>query len=206
MANRRAYLVDTENIGSAWKELLPIKSSKDLLILFYTENSPGISYTDLDFIRLYPSSFDMILCNPGKNGLDFQLVSYLGYLIRSAPKTEYIIVSNDTGYDAVVKFWNGREMTVKRQTRSELTLPEKKEEVEDRVEAKEMLKNLLSEEYSDDAHLEGIFRIICDYDAKQLQKLHQTLLKEYGQEAGGAIYKLIKPQIRMIYRAIIPQQ
>ncbi len=205
MANRRAYLVDTENIGSAWKELLPIKSSKDLMILFFTENSPGISYMDLDFIRRYPSSFDMILCNPGKNGLDFQLVSYLGYLIRSAPKTEYIIVSNDTGYDAVVKFWSSRETAVKRQTRSELTLPEKKEEAKDRVEAKEMLKNLLSEEYSDDAHLEGIFRIICDYDVKQLQKLHQTLQKEYGQEAGGAIYKLIKPQIRMIYKAI-PQQ
>ena len=95
MANRKVYLVDTENVGTTWKEILPQKNTKDLIILFYTENSPGISYKDLNIIRQYPSSFDMILCYSGKNGLDFQLVSYLGYLIKTAPKSAYIIISND---------------------------------------------------------------------------------------------------------------
>ena len=99
---RKVYLVDTENVGTAWKELLPQRGVKDMIILFYTENSPGISYVDLNVIREYPSSFDMILCYPGKNGLDFQMISYLGYLIKTAPKTEYVIISNDTGYDAAV--------------------------------------------------------------------------------------------------------
>ncbi len=202
MANRKVYLVDTENIGSSWKELLPKKGSKDMLVLFYTEYSPGISYTDLDLIRQYPSSFELIECYPGKNGLDFQLVTYLGYLIKSAPKTDYIIVTNDTGYDAVVKFWTSRDMSVKRQTRSELTLPEKTEEVDVLGGAKEMLRGLLSEEYSDDAYVEGIFKIICDYDAKQLQELYRALQKEYTPDAGSVIYRMIKPQLRMIYKKI----
>ena len=66
MASRKVYLVDTENVGTAWKEILPQKSSKDVIILFYTEHSPGISYTDLNVIREYPLSFDMILCYPVK--------------------------------------------------------------------------------------------------------------------------------------------
>ncbi len=202
MANRKVYLVDTENIGSAWKELLPKKGSKDILVLFYTEYSPGISYADLDFIRQYPSSFETVECFPGKNGLDFQLVSYLGYLIKSAPKTDYVIVTNDTGYDAVVKFWTGRDMSVKRQTKSELTLPEKTEETDVFAEVKEMLKGLLPEEYTDEAYVDGIFKIICDYDAKRLQELYQALQKEYTPEGGGEIYRMIKPQLRTIYKKI----
>ena len=60
MANRKVYLVDTENVGTAWKDLLPQRNGKDLIILFFTENSPGISYYDLDTIRQYPDSFEMI--------------------------------------------------------------------------------------------------------------------------------------------------
>ncbi len=202
MANRKVYLVDTENIGSAWKELLPQKGSKDMLLLFYTENSPGISYADLDAIRQYPSSFEAIECFPGKNGLDFQLVSYLGYLIKSAPKTDYVIVTNDTGYDAVVRFWTNRSLSVIRKTKSELTIPEKTEETDVLGEIKASLKGLLPEEYSDEAYVEGIFKIICDYDAKQLQALYQTLQKEYGQEAGSEIYRRIKPKLREMYKKI----
>ena len=200
MANRQIYLVDTENVGTAWKDLLPEKGSKDLIILFYTENSPGISYYDLDKIRQYPSSFEMIECTPGKNGLDFQLVSYLGYLIKSAPKTDYVIVTNDTGYDAAVKFWNQREMSVVRKTKSELTTQKQKENSEEEV--KEMLKGLLPEGYSDEAGVEGVYRLLCDYSLKQLQALYMAFLKEYGQENGSGIYKQLKPQIRTIYKRI----
>ena len=200
MANRKVYLVDTENVGSAWTQLLPGKGSKDVIILFFTENSPGISYNDLDTIRQYPSAFELIECTPGKNGLDFQLVSYLGYLIRSAPKTEYIIITNDTGYDAVVRFWSSREIAVTRKTKSELKNPVNAEDA--RKEAKTMLKELLSEEYSEEAYLEGVLKTICDYSAKQLQELYQALQKEYGQDAGSAIYRQIKPQIRNLYKKI----
>ena len=114
METRKIYFVDTENVGSTWKDLLPAKRENDKLLLFFTENSPYISYTDLQIILQYPDQFELIRCNPGKNGLDFQLVSYLGYLMCSAPDSEYIIVSNDNGFDAVVKFWQERNASIVR--------------------------------------------------------------------------------------------
>lgn len=114
MATKKIYLVDTENVGSTWKDLLPIKMGADQILLFFTENSPNVSYSDLQLILQFPDRFEMIKCNPGKNGLDFQLVSYLGYLLKTASKSNYVIVSNDNGFDAVVKFWQERGMSVSR--------------------------------------------------------------------------------------------
>lgn len=114
MATKKIYLVDTENVGSTWKDLLPIKMGADQILLFFTENSPNVSYSDLQLILQFPDHFEMIKCNPGKNGLDFQLVSYLGYLLKTASKSNYVIVSNDNGFDAVVKFWQERGMSVSR--------------------------------------------------------------------------------------------
>lgn len=197
---RKVYLVDTENVGTAWKELLPQRNAKDMIILFYTENSPGISYVDLNVIRQYPSSFDMILCYPGKNGLDFQMVSYLGYLIKTAPKTEYVIVSNDTGYDAAVKFWRDREIEVCRRSKSELTAPRDKQEQDDDV--KTTLKRLLTEGTYTDEDLEKIYQVLRNYSVKQLQELYFALQKEFGAPLGMDIYRQLKPQIKNIYKMI----
>ena len=62
----------------------------------------------------------MIKCYTGNNALDFQLVSYLGFMMKTGAKTQYIIVSNDTGYDAMVRFWNDRERNVSRLSQAEL--------------------------------------------------------------------------------------
>jgi hypothetical protein len=117
---KRIYMVDTENIGSNWKYLLPQLGKYDKLLLFYTVNSPYLSYPDLKEILSYPDSFEMIQCYTGNNGLDFQLVSYMGYLMKTATKTEYVIVSNDTGYDPAVKFWRDRERLITRISTAEL--------------------------------------------------------------------------------------
>ena len=142
----------------------------------------------------------MILCYAGKNGLDFQMVSYLGYLIKTAPKSEYIIVSNDTGFDAVVKFWSDREIEVCRKSKSELTAPRKKEAEDEDVRV--MLKQALPETYHTEEYLEKIYVILRNYDVKQLQALYFALQKELGAEAGMEIYRLLKPQIKNIYKKI----
>lgn len=120
MASKTVFLIDTENVGVIWKELLTRKTAKDRIVLFFTEKSPHISYVDLEFICKYPDTFEMIQCYTGKNGLDFQLVSYLGYLLKSSPKAEYIILSNDCGFDPVIRFWTDREAIVSRQTVNDL--------------------------------------------------------------------------------------
>lgn len=111
---KKFYLVDTENVGSVWVDLIPTLGKQDCLLLFYTVNSSGISYEDLLKLAGQEEKYQMIQCFTGRNGLDFQLVSYLGYLIKSNAKAEFIIVSNDIGYDAVVRFWNAKDISVSR--------------------------------------------------------------------------------------------
>lgn len=123
MYSKTTYLVDTENVGALWKHLLASLGSKDKLYVFYTDNSPHVSYQDLLDIMQYPGCFEPIKCYVGKNGLDFQLVSYLGLLLKSAPKTDYVIVSKDTGYDPVCKFWGDQGYCVCRKTVSLLKAP-----------------------------------------------------------------------------------
>lgn len=111
---KKFYLVDTENVGSVWVDLIPTLGKQDCLLLFYTVNSSGISYEDLLKLAGQEEKYQMIQCFTGRNGLDFQLVSYLGYLIKSNAKAEFIIISNDIGYDAVVRFWGAKDISVSR--------------------------------------------------------------------------------------------
>lgn len=111
---KKFYLVDTENVGSVWVDLIPTLGKQDCLLLFYTVNSSGISYEDLLKLAGQEEKYQMIQCFTGRNGLDFQLVSYLGYLIKSNTKAEFIIISNDIGYDAVVRFWSAKDISVSR--------------------------------------------------------------------------------------------
>lgn len=120
MARRVKYLIDTENVGSSWTELLPFLGKNDEILLFYTTNSPGIPYRDLQMIMEHPFQLEMIPCNTGKNGLDFQLSSYLGYLLRSSAKARYVILSKDMGYDPLVQFWKERGAEITRESAQEV--------------------------------------------------------------------------------------
>ena len=108
------YLIDSENVGDFWIPLLEIPADQAELIVFYTKNSPHMSYDSL--IRLKESDRKVIFikCYEGTNALDFQLCSELGYCIARNENDDFIIVTNDTGYDAAVKYWRRKEYSVKR--------------------------------------------------------------------------------------------
>lgn len=86
---RKIYLVDTENLGSS--ELYSTVDTKQNLLLFFTSQQRCVK--DLKKCNDY----EIIECNVnGKNGLDFIIDTYLGYLVSTYGFTvEYTIVSND---------------------------------------------------------------------------------------------------------------
>ena len=58
---------------------------------------------------------EFIECRYGiKNALDFQLISYLGYLIHQYPEASFTIVSNDGGFDPPYFVWKDRHVKVSR--------------------------------------------------------------------------------------------
>lgn len=112
------YLVDSENVNDNWLMLLDLAAGEDEIIIFYTKNSPHMSY--MSVVKLLGNTTQKITfeeCFEGNNALDFQLISYMGYLMSETSLgdgTEYIVMSNDTGFDAAVKFWKKKGFAVRR--------------------------------------------------------------------------------------------
>lgn len=126
----RHFLVDSENVNDNWLMLFDMADEDDEIIVFYTKKSPHMSY--MSVIRLMENNKINIRFEEsyeGTNALDFQLVSYMGYLMGCAGSfsenkcdaasaescaDEYIIMSNDTGYDPAVRFWKDKGFAVRR--------------------------------------------------------------------------------------------
>ena len=113
------YLIDSENVGDFWIPLLELPADKSELIVFYTRNSPHMSYDSLIRLKESDRTVTFIKCYEGTNSLDFQLVSELGYLIGKNESGSFVIVTNDTGFDAAVKYWRRNKKSVKRITGKE---------------------------------------------------------------------------------------
>lgn len=119
MAEYVTYLVDTENVsasGFVGIDQLP-KSTK--IYYFYSIKSYRPSYPEVEKLRNLKCKVEFVeSAKSGTNALDFQMVSFLGSLIgksSSHGKHKYVLVSNDTGFDAVVDFWTKRGEKVERQ-------------------------------------------------------------------------------------------
>ena len=111
------YLVDTENIGHQWDQIIPSLQQNDIILLFYTESNSTqtVPFSTLGQMTAAKASFKAIHCVKGTNALDFQLVTYLGFLIAKANKKDnFIICSNDNGYDAAISFWKNRGYNISR--------------------------------------------------------------------------------------------
>ena len=155
----RHFLVDSENVNDNWLMLFDMADEDDEIVVFYTKKSPHMSY--MSVIRLIENNKINIRfeeCYEGTNALDFQLVSYMGYLMgdnnnhsestcepasgnteiqdntkpykdnssthpivantadvsAASCADEYIIMSNDTGYDPAVRFWKDKGYAVRR--------------------------------------------------------------------------------------------
>lgn len=135
----RHFLVDSENVNDNWLMLFDMADENDEIVVFYTKKSPHMSY--MSVIRLMENNSINVRfeeCYEGTNALDFQLVSYMGYLMgrndthsennssatpivtdaadvsAASCADEYIIMSNDTGYDPAVRFWKDKGYAVRR--------------------------------------------------------------------------------------------
>lgn len=100
------YLVDFENVSSAGISGIQKLTKEDKVYIFYTANAANMSFTA--HLNLLSSPAEVIYYNVssgGKNALDFQLSSFLGYLICQGKEKNFCIISNDRGYEYVKTFW-----------------------------------------------------------------------------------------------------
>lgn len=113
------YLIDTENVQTRFIQLIPKLSQNDSIILFMMKDKHHLSLKIDDAIAINKKNIEIsvIDCFSGKakkNALDFQLVSYIGYLVCNNRDNHQSlkIVSDDCGFDPVVDFWKDRGIDI----------------------------------------------------------------------------------------------
>lgn len=111
------YFVDYENVHSEGFIGIDGIAKNDTLYLMYTEQCKTFSLEVLEKIIRRKINFEVYKVGSGsKNALDFQLSSFMGYIIAKNEDKECIfyIVSKDTGFDHLIDFWRKKGVNVER--------------------------------------------------------------------------------------------
>lgn len=97
------YLIDFENVHNEGLENIDLLSKNDHVHIFSTENALNIR---MDIVFSKGIDIQGHIVPVRKQSLDMHLVSYLGHLLAIHGKQcAYVIVSKDTDYDNIIKFW-----------------------------------------------------------------------------------------------------
>lgn len=111
-------------------------AASEHIIIFFTQNARKIDMAEI--ANHGSAELKMIEIPAGKQSADIHIGSYLGYLAGKS-KCNIVIISNDTDFDNVIKFWK-KELsisvarkkklqgtTVKKQTDTKASAPTTKE-------------------------------------------------------------------------------
>lgn len=100
------FLIDYENVNSIGLHGIDLLNKNDKVYLFYSEKAESINIDIMNIIIKGDFLFkNFKLAKSDKNALDFQLVLFLGTMIKSQKKpTNFYIISNDNGYQSAIDF------------------------------------------------------------------------------------------------------
>lgn len=195
----KIYLVDSENVGDIWVPLLVSSQEDDEVLVFYTTKSPHMNYENVRMLKETEKEADFIKCFEGSNALDFQLVSELGYRLSQNAAREYVIVSNDTGFDAAVRYWSARKMPVSRLSGKEChrMLTEKKQRVAKKSGAAAEPEQEQSRAAGSEAEAEQVWETGQEAEAergREQSRKPRSSKKSEPSKAGGKAGESGKPE------------
>ncbi len=189
------FLIDYENTNSL--NGIGDLSDEDRVIIFYSEKADKITFDiHLDILSSKAKIEYKRVEVGGKNALDFQLCSYLGYLIKlnEGIETNYYIISNDNGYSFMKTFWE-KEASISIKIQKELInnaiTMQKQIAPDDEIStALQQLENPLTE-----SEIEEIKKIVLKY--KTAQTVNGNLNKLFKDSTrAGSVFKIVKPFIK----------
>lgn len=100
------YLVDFENVHSEGLTGVEKLGENDECYIFYSVNAYSLSF-DLHqkIIESKAKFYYKMVDAHGKNALDFQLVTFLGYLVAKHPDEHFYVVSGDKMFCCATDYW-----------------------------------------------------------------------------------------------------
>lgn len=102
------YLIDYENVGSEGLSGCSTLGKEDHIMIFFTKNAKRIDMSEI--ANHGDAELHMIEVPAGKQSADIHIGSYLGFLAGKNEDSEcsVIIISKDTDYDNVIRFWSAK--------------------------------------------------------------------------------------------------
>ena len=176
----RYFLVDTENISQYdFIEDFSL-TSRDVIILFVSDNSNNIRVKKkknittnsirVEYEDIYGST---------ENALDFQLVARLSLMIYSVgTDSEFFIVSNDTGFNAPIKY-------LREKTSAKIELIKVQQGNEIAIDIETLSDNVLDKTTKEVIN-----------NSRTLSELHNNLRALHGNEKGRELYLKVKKKFR----------
>lgn len=191
---KKVYLVDSENVGDVWVPLLAASRAEDLVLIFYTQNSPHMNYETLRLLKETQKEPVFVKCFEGNNALDFQLVTELGYRLREDKNCDFVIVSNDTGFDAVTRYWNERKMSVSRLSGADCVKQLSDKETHEKTpKTSKAQKTTKTQQLPKENRTDAMVKQLCSCIGKdKLTVFHNALVAFFGKNAGKTLYQSVK--------------
>lgn len=107
------YFIDYENTKLHGLFGIEKLGRFDKVIIFYSENAQSITIDCMKSINDTKAKVTLEHAEIGRHDfLDFQLSSYLGYMVRKHSFADFFIVSADKGYECLESFWKNKGVNV----------------------------------------------------------------------------------------------
>ncbi|MBQ6772678.1 MAG: hypothetical protein IJP48_01305 [Synergistaceae bacterium] len=184
------YFVDYENTGSDGLTGIENLDGDNTVFIFYSSRAGRIMFDLHVKINMSQAVIQYCKVHTGvKNALDFQLASYLGYIIRDNKESQcnYFIVSRDNGYSSLLHFWEERGINI------EFVINTAGDKLHVLTTAARELKQKISERLNDSTDSAAIADIILKY--KTRMEINNALVKTFQSKRGGEIYRAVKTLI-----------
>ena len=182
------YLVDYENVKSHGLDGITSLDSSDVLVIFYSENADSLTFGLHRRLNESKAKISYQKVDVGtKNALDFQLATYLGYLVRDneGQESSYYIVTKDQGFTSLVNYWKKRKINVS------LIVDLSGRDVQ---KEKNDLRVQVEKVVSDQAVVDIVVKYIQQYKTKL--GINNALAKQFkDSKKASEIYNAIKPLI-----------
>lgn len=107
------YLIDYENVNKDGLNGVSKLTEQDRVIIFYSERADRMTFGLHRRLNETKAVIEYKKVDVGgHNALDFQLATYLGFLIASDSTEQYCVVSNDRGFEFLTGFWRKPQYNV----------------------------------------------------------------------------------------------
>ena len=188
------YLVDYENVNEIGLEGIHQLNEGDKVFIFYSARIKTIPLErSIELIRSKAKIEFIEIHKIGKNYLDFQLATFLGFLVGKGEKESVYIISKDSGFNSVVDFWKERNINIFQR----IAVGEKKQEVKNQVKQEQVNKEQVNKEQVNKEQV--------NKEQVNKEQANKDLPEQYRKKVREAVknLKLSPSGYTSIYKAIV---